>query len=100
MNGAIGIPSTVTLMSSRGLLTLKTFSAAVKVPFSPVTDSIVAVSIPGLVAAIASWRLAVSTKASNVGTEPFIWVLLGNGRRAVLARCNRPVAGLPVQVGD
>ena len=42
--------STLTLTSSRGLLTLKTFSALLYVPFRPVTDSMVAVSMAGTAA--------------------------------------------------
>src|SRR5215472_1451603 len=44
MNGGIATRSTMTLTSSRGLLTLKTLSFAFHVPLSPVRDSIVAPS--------------------------------------------------------
>jgi hypothetical protein len=44
MKGGIAHPSTLALMSSRGLETLKTFSSFESVPFSPLACSILVVS--------------------------------------------------------
>src|SRR5215218_4089976 len=61
MKGGSVQRSTLALMSVRGLLTLKTFSALFRVPVRPVIDSIAAVSRGGSAARTAG----VTTEASN-----------------------------------
>jgi hypothetical protein len=63
MNGGIVQRSTLTFTSSRGLLTLKTFSALLYVPLSPVTLSMVAVSIEGAAAWTPADSAATATAA-------------------------------------
>src|SRR5438034_7311381 len=61
MKGGIVQRSTLTFTSSRGLLTLKTFSVLLYVPLRPVTDSMVAVSMAGPAAEAACIHAASTT---------------------------------------
>jgi len=63
MNGGIALPSTVTLTSLRGKLTLSTFSSLLNVGFAPVICSIL------------SWspRMMVGTSVSRL--EDRVWLL-------------------------
>ena len=68
MNGGIVQRSTATFTSSRGLLTLKTFSALLYAPLSPVMLSMVAVSTAGAAAKALADRAA-AARAAPVGNE-------------------------------
>ena len=61
MNGGKVQRSTFGLMSVRGLLTLKTFSALLKVPVRPMIDSMLAVSR----ARSAAWTAGLNTDATS-----------------------------------
>jgi len=76
MNGGSARPSTWSGMSSRGLLTLNTFSVLSYMPWRPVSLSMAAVSIAGG----AAWTMAVKPMPANASAMqevPIMKLFLG-----------------------
>src|SRR3982750_436541 len=91
MNGGNVQRSTVGLMSVRGLLTLKTFSALFIVPVRPVIDSIAAVSRGGS-AARTQGGMAKASEASAMADERNMEDPSESCRRALRPRFPSPAS--------